>query len=106
MSTRKPSFWKDNVEAIFKYAIEQNDAGNTFPIFGTCLGMQLLATFTSSENYNIHSRLKLSDKNQTNPLIFTDEKSDFYELFSPDQKRKVTTGTGILYFNHKYGMTP
>ena len=38
--------WTKNAEYILKYGIEQNKKGNVFPIWGTCLGMQLLAYLT------------------------------------------------------------
>lgn len=39
--------WTQNADYIFKYAMEQNKKGNVFPIWGTCLGMQLLAYLSS-----------------------------------------------------------
>ena len=39
--------WTQNADYILKYAISQNDKGNVFPLWGTCLGMQLLAYLTS-----------------------------------------------------------
>ena len=39
--------WTKNADYILKYGMEQNRKGNVFPIWGTCLGMQLLAYLTS-----------------------------------------------------------
>ena len=33
---------------IYKYAIKENDAGRFYPIWGTCLGFENLATFAST----------------------------------------------------------
>jgi GMP synthase-like glutamine amidotransferase len=41
------NIWTQNADYILKYGIEQNKKGNVFPIWGTCLGMQLLAYLTS-----------------------------------------------------------
>jgi GMP synthase-like glutamine amidotransferase len=49
--------WTKNADAIFKYAQQQNDKGNPFPIFGTCLGHQLLAFLTSNYNDSILTRV-------------------------------------------------
>ena len=38
--------WTKNAEYVLKYGMEQNRKGNIFPIWGTCLGMQLLAYLT------------------------------------------------------------
>jgi hypothetical protein len=49
--------WTKNADAIFKYAQDQNDKGNPFPIFATCLGHQLLAFLTSNYNDSILTRV-------------------------------------------------
>lgn len=49
--------WTKNADAILKYAKEQNDLGNPFPVFGTCLGIQLLSFLTSNYNSSILTRV-------------------------------------------------
>jgi GMP synthase-like glutamine amidotransferase len=49
--------WTRNADAILKYAIEQTDKGNPFPIFATCLGHQLLSYLTSNYNDSILTRV-------------------------------------------------
>lgn len=39
--------WTQNADYVFKYAMNENKKGNVFPIWGTCLGMQLIAYLTS-----------------------------------------------------------
>lgn len=39
--------WTSNANFILQYAIQQNDKGNVFPIWGTCLGHQLLGFLTN-----------------------------------------------------------
>jgi anthranilate/para-aminobenzoate synthase component II len=53
--------WTRNADAILKYAKEQNDKGNPFPVFGTCLGHQLLAFLTSNYNDSILTRVHGDD---------------------------------------------
>lgn len=31
--------WTKNADAILNFAKDQNDQGNPFPVFGTCLGL-------------------------------------------------------------------
>lgn len=42
------NIWTSNANYIFQYAIKQNDLGNVFPIWGTCLGHQLLSFLTNN----------------------------------------------------------
>ena len=49
--------WTINANAILKYAIQQNDMGNPFPIWGTCMGLQILSYLTSQNNDTILSRV-------------------------------------------------
>lgn len=39
--------WTQNMDTIFKYAKEQNDKGNVFPMIGQCLGLHLFGYLTS-----------------------------------------------------------
>lgn len=40
--------WTKNAEFILQYAKKQNDEGRTFPVWGTCLGHQLLSYLTAN----------------------------------------------------------
>lgn len=55
------NLWTQNAEAILNYAKQQNDLGNKFPIFATCLGIQLVSYLTSNYNSNIISRVHGDD---------------------------------------------
>lgn len=56
---------------IYDIAIEMNERGEYFPLWGTCLGFELL-TYLSSNG--IEHRIDCSSSNQALPLVF---KSDF-----------------------------
>lgn len=64
--------WTKNADAILKYAIAENDKGNQFPIFGTCLGMQLLSYLTSNHNNSILSRVH-EDEAIIHPISILDD---------------------------------
>lgn len=51
---------------IYDIAIEMNDNGDYFPIFGTCLGMELLAVLSAGED----NRSICWSQKQTLPLEF------------------------------------
>ena len=42
------NIWTSNANFILQYAMQQNDVGNVFPVWGTCLGLQLLAYLTAN----------------------------------------------------------
>lgn len=53
--------WTRNTDVILKYAIEENDKGNVFPVFGTCMGHQLLAYLTSNYTNSIFTTVHGDD---------------------------------------------
>ena len=90
--------WSKNADAIFKYAKEQNDKGNLFPIFGTCMGIQLQAYLTSNYDANIISRVT-GNEAIIHPLTFTGDGYIFHTL-NTNQLIKISKGNGIMFFNH------
>ena len=44
--------WTSNVAFILNYAMKQNDAGNPYPIWSTCLGYETLMYLTSGSDDN------------------------------------------------------
>lgn len=47
------NYYTQNADFIFKYAKEQNDKGKVFPLYGICLGHQLLSYLTSGYDYDV-----------------------------------------------------
>lgn len=72
MAFSKDDQWVKNANTILKYAMEENDKGNTFPLFGTCLGLELLAYLTSGFNNSVTENL-VGNYRVTRPIFFTDE---------------------------------
>lgn len=71
--------WTKNADAILKYAQQQNDQGNPFPVFGTCLGVQLLSFLTSNYNSSILTRVH-GDEAIIHPLNLVGENYLFATL--------------------------
>jgi len=91
--------WTSNADFILKYAIQQNDAGNVFPIFGTCMGLQLLGYLTN--DYVCPLSPVEGQKYAINTIKF--ESNDKGTLFNEMPSRiltKLTTGKGMVFFNH------
>ena len=62
--------WTKNADYILKYAIEQNKKGNPYPIWGTCLGFELLAYLTSGYDSKVLSPVR-GESGVRNTLKFT-----------------------------------
>lgn len=45
--------WTKNANYILQYAIDQNNKGNVFPVYGICQGHQLMSYLTSGYDDNI-----------------------------------------------------
>lgn len=95
--------WTSNANYILQYAIQQNDKGNVFPVWGTCLGLQLLGFLTN--NYVSPLSAVRGETAVLNTIKFPT--SDRGTLFTdmPDRLiTKVTSGNGIAYFNHHFAI--
>lgn len=88
---------------IYDVAIEMNERGNYFPVWGTCLGFELL-TYLSADG-NEH-RAHCSSNNQALPLVF---KEDFRSsrLFAnaPEATLKILEGEAVTSNFHQYCVT-
>ena len=84
MSFSMQNQWTKNADAIVKYAMEQNRAGNPFPIFGTCLGFQLLGYLTTNYDGSILSKIN-GNLDIIEPVQLTGQKSYLLETFNKDQ---------------------
>lgn len=45
--------WTSNTKYILEYAMDQNNQGNVFPVWATCLGYEALAVITSLNSDNM-----------------------------------------------------
>jgi gamma-glutamyl hydrolase len=45
--------WTANAKVILDFAQKENDAGRVFPLWGTCLGHQLLSYLTANYDVNV-----------------------------------------------------
>lgn len=86
----------------FSLAIKANDEGDTFPIWGTCLGLQLLTVFVAGENLLSST----TAENVTYPLNFTAEaqSSRMFNKFPSDVHKALSQEPLTANFHH-YGVT-
>uniref|UniRef100_A0A671KLB4 folate gamma-glutamyl hydrolase n=1 Tax=Sinocyclocheilus anshuiensis TaxID=1608454 RepID=A0A671KLB4_9TELE len=86
----------------FRLALKANDEGDYFPIWGTCLGFQLLTVLVAGENL----LSKTTAENVTYPLNFTSEASSS-RMFTnfPSDVRKALSQEPLTVNFHHYGVT-
>eukprot|EP00092_Neocalanus_flemingeri_P026722 GFUD01028972.1.p1 GENE.GFUD01028972.1~~GFUD01028972.1.p1 ORF type:complete len:425 (-),score=119.57 GFUD01028972.1:266-1441(-) len=91
-------------ELFFDWAKEANDNGDTFPIWGTCNGFELLTVLSSKD----HSRLTDCDsQDEAVPLIFLSgwEESNLFSSAPPDVIKEITEEKITINF-HNHCLTP
>ena len=86
-----------------KYAMAETKKGNPFPIWGTCLGMQLLSYLTSGYDLNAISPVR-GELAIRNTLQIQPDNTLFKDL-SSDLLNNLQSGVGVVYFNHHYAVT-
>ncbi|KAK7244141.1 hypothetical protein RIF29_38959 [Crotalaria pallida] len=101
----KDGLYFETVERIFKIAVQRNDAGDHFPIYGICLGFELL-TMIISEDRNILEEFSAS--NQASSLQFVENakiEGSIFQSFPPDLLKKLSSEC-IVMQNHHFGLSP
>ncbi|XP_037535976.1 gamma-glutamyl hydrolase [Nematolebias whitei] len=87
---------------FYRLALEANDAGDFFPIWGTCMGMQLLTVLVAGENLLSYTPAE----NIALPLNFTAEtlSSKMFQGF-PKELLQALVEEPLTGNFHKYGLT-
>ncbi|XP_041856479.1 gamma-glutamyl hydrolase [Melanotaenia boesemani] len=89
-------------QIFYRLALAANDAGDFFPIWGTCMGMQLLTVLVAGENLLTDT----SAENVALPLNLTAEahSSRMFQGF-PEELIKALTQEPLTGNFHHYGLT-
>ncbi|XP_061115527.1 gamma-glutamyl hydrolase isoform X2 [Conger conger] len=98
----KTSDYARAAKAFYRLAVEANDAGEYFPIWGTCMGFQLLTVLVARENLLSNT----TAENVALPLNLTAEapSSRMFQGFS-DELLKALSHENITGNFHHYGIT-
>lgn len=90
---------------LFNWAVEANDRGDYFPVYGVCLGFQLLSVFVT-ENHKILEPFEA--KNLPGPLHFVNEGAKSHGLFDwvPLKILDELDNRKLAMQNHKWGLSP
>eukprot|EP01136_Pigoraptor_vietnamica_P006174 Opistho-1_new@38770 len=89
-------------KAVYDEAVKANDAGDFFPLWGTCLGFEFLSIASSGANHLVHVDIA----NTSMYLNFTDA-ADTSRLLgdAPDDVKLTMQTEAIAYNNHVYGLS-
>lgn len=87
---------------FYRLAVMANDAGDYFPIWGTCMGMQLLTVLAAGNNLLTNT----TAENMAMPLNLTEEahSSRMFQGFSPKVMKALSQEPLTGNF-HQYGVT-
>ncbi|KAG0558506.1 hypothetical protein KC19_10G033500 [Ceratodon purpureus] len=92
-------------EKIYHWALEANDRGDYFPIYGVCLGFELLSILATKN----HDILEPFDaENNPGPLLFVDEWAKRHSLFEwvPLSVVEEFHTQNLAMQNHHWGLSP
>lgn len=97
------SQYKEVGVMLYKLATEANDRGDYFPLWGTCLGFQLLSVI-QADNDSILSHVDA--ENYPIPLTLTQDaqKSRLFSLFTPEAMQWIGS-ENITMNNHQWSVT-
>ena len=95
------------VRTIYAYAVKKQKSANCFPLFGVCLGFELLALMGDAEaqrRQRIVESLQNVDKHEMSPIRFLQTASRMKRDF-PAALRRQMQSTACACHAHKYGFT-
>jgi gamma-glutamyl hydrolase len=84
------------VKKIFTKALERNDAGEHFPVYGICLGFELMSIIIS-QNRDILERFDAEDN--ASSLQFVDNVNNdgtLFQRFPPELLKKLSTDCLVM----------
>lgn len=93
----------ETYERAYNHAVEENEAGRAFPIFGICLGFYLLALFGEEVHHDFFSKQRIQrvPKFSQGSLRFVGE-SKIKRLFT-SKELKTFAVTKVANHIHNYG---
>ncbi len=105
MSIANDTNWVSKAAFIVNYAKKQNDLGNYYPIWGTCLGYYLVMYVLSGET-DVTKMLTAvtGEEGVLHPIIIKNTDNKLLRNFDKAELQDATTGDGIFYFFHHWSI--
>jgi len=91
----------DTLFYCYQYAIHENNNGNYYPIWGTCLGFDILLMF-ANQKPSLKESLISFPLHGVYPTTFTTNKTRLKKWFSANMLQKMKKQPCVFH-NHKYG---
>jgi len=95
----------DAASVLYKLAIKANDAGDFFPIHGTCLGFEALAIIASGDNSTILTKFDAEDYAQPLKPTSAAKKSKLLSSLPSSVVKDLYTKPYAME-NHEHGFSP
>lgn len=93
--------WTKNAMYLLNLAEAESKRGEHFPVFGTCLGFELLGYLVSVKNGENSPLGNIANQaHVTRPLNILDTPS-LYRDIDPSTLKKISAAPGLYHFNHQ-----
>jgi gamma-glutamyl hydrolase len=89
---------------LLKLAIEANDKGDYFPVWGVCLGYELILMGVSNYDQTLNNFTDSENHSENLKLLNLDQSKIFKE-FTPEELQYIESNKPF-FFNHEHGITP
>eukprot|EP00178_Gracilaria_changii_P021321 TRINITY_DN63395_c0_g1_i1.p1 TRINITY_DN63395_c0_g1~~TRINITY_DN63395_c0_g1_i1.p1 ORF type:complete len:114 (+),score=3.84 TRINITY_DN63395_c0_g1_i1:47-388(+) len=98
--------WTSNIQVMLDYATEQNDKGNPYPIWATCLCYEAIMYLYSGRKDNMTVLTHVQgQRGLPNPLIIKNNNSVLIKSLTASEYKDLTTGDGLLWFHQSWSVT-
>ena len=91
---------------LFELAEKSNRQGQRFPIWGTCLGWELLAVLATKSYAVLNESGKFLDEGSNSITVRQRDSNIFKALAKSGLLREIENSEKIFYFSHMMGVTP
>lgn len=91
-STKQYTTYMNALRFCFNTIRKYNDAGKYFPLWGTCLGFEILASFSKTTNIStLFKTLTNHPCNENTPILFNTNTSRLKKWFPVDLRKKMSS---------------
>jgi gamma-glutamyl hydrolase len=97
--------WTKKTAFIFEYAKKQNQAGNVYPIWATCLGYETIMYITSGRTDNTTVFTEVFGQDGLScPLIVKNRDSKLLRSLNNPEYADAVNGDGFFFFHHRWSV--
>jgi len=91
---------------LWKEAEAANEAGKRFPIWGTCLGWELISVLAANDYTILDESGPFLDANRAAAIKVVNWKTELFRSMDTSLKRPIAEGGKMFFFSHEKGVTP